>query len=37
MKSHFAMMADYNAWANGRLYMARSITSCAPTSFGCVG
>src|SRR5262245_11793794 len=20
MKSHFAMMADYNAWANGRLY-----------------
>jgi uncharacterized damage-inducible protein DinB len=20
MKSHFALMADYNAWANGRLY-----------------
>ena len=20
MKSHFAMMAGYNAWANGRLY-----------------
>ena len=20
MKSHFAMMADYNSWANGRLY-----------------
>jgi uncharacterized damage-inducible protein DinB len=20
MKSHFAMMADYNAWANGRLF-----------------
>lgn len=20
MKSHFAMMADYNGWANGRLY-----------------
>ena len=20
MKSHFAMLADYNAWANGRLY-----------------
>lgn len=26
MKSHFTMMADYNAWANGRLYgMARQL------------
>jgi uncharacterized damage-inducible protein DinB len=26
MKSHFLMMADYNAWANGRLYgMARQL------------
>jgi uncharacterized damage-inducible protein DinB len=26
MKSHFVMMADYNAWANGRLYgMARQL------------
>lgn len=26
MKSHFVMLADYNAWANGRLYgMARQL------------
>ena len=26
MKSHFVLMADYNAWANGRLYgMARQL------------
>jgi uncharacterized damage-inducible protein DinB len=26
MKSHFSMMADYNAWANGRIYgMARRL------------
>lgn len=26
MKAHFAMMADYNAWANGRLYqLARQL------------
>jgi len=27
MKSHFALMADYNAWANGRLYRMASELS----------